>query len=1452
MNKAAENMDHLSISLKLGCIFLFLATWNAVGASGTIGVIAIDDQEPARITADLLQDVLTAEDEFQLVERERIEEILTEINLSEAVASPGQRLQLGRITGADFLVLLETLEKEEAHLRVVDCTTGAIVYSTDMSLPGESDPEALLRKVSKTLHQKVKWMSRVSREEVVPVSVPTINCLAPDTVSDQQIARRLRRRLRARLGSMNKIICLERREIKKAKREIEEFQGKAADFWNSSVIVTGTAGLQGKELQELFVALKLRLPDGKEQNLKSVTGESNSLDRIVDTATARIVEQLVSDNRSAPEISEIDRSAEIDYLSQLAEIYYSKSQFRKAQKMMETVFAIQDQPPSKKQCFLMAGIMQDILPNHRSSVGLDKHEEYYNLLERYIYMFENFITPKKWDHSGRKYQVVRRDIGGFLLRFPTYQAEVLKTSSENKEQYEDLERSIERRSHRAERLRKLWREYDLQRNRIGMQSKFIAYWRDFDKICRWYKKHWEKVIDQLVQPATSSSGKPDSETEYFDMERRHSWKKWGYGDPLSKENSERGVFAFEICRRHMRWMPEGCSSELPTKVHKLYAIHYEATVELFNRLSLSSFTKAALWVYLRGPRNSSRSQWGISGRINLPEDKFQKSAKQVIQMLRDHVEKNDSHWIIERVLTDANNQYEEKRGELAKIFWKALHDLPPDDQQEAYNNLFHPLISKHPKSHFASCHSSSLIWFDDKLWMPKTLDKTVLTQAEQWLLTQLLSFYKQAQKKKNLFTAPLQKQMLNRVMKHTEAVYPEIARKIMTRAQDASDQATENISLPVIFPGKLLPEKHPVDFNRYNILVNWKRHKEKLWLLWGGESGYLATAINVKNLSVEKAVPVYLRHNFGNPSHKASVAWAFSSERTLVGIRNYREKVRGIHPFVTDSVEPGLNEKTFRDSFMELIKQAEPVQHVSGRTPVPERAARNITAFCAFKANIYFANSDGIYCWNEQTNELKLLASNQLENDNSPLNGGMAYVVQLMETDYDNSRILFGVRESKNGRSYKLRDSLGPRTGIWAYHAENKTWEKVRKTVFGGLPGRVRTECKNSNLLFTRYFAGSSVSGTMNLQTGKLHYRGNARIAVGDKEKHGGWRWSSPLGKIDFPQTVETYIHHPAKDAWIVYAPGKGNQMYWVEDGKIVQTLTMKNVHVHPNTGELMLTVIPVPEGALIWHLRENDDGKHTVPAFLYWKRKAELEREDVTVDLKGDRSEKDQATSRESKNVEKKPFAEQSFAAVLTALNNGNPEIRKRAVEELGERKDDRAVQPLIEALESFYWFVREKAADALGQVRDSDAIPALTERLKDPYWRVREASARALGNIGDPKTIPDIKQALEDPHDEVCESAIWALADIEHRQAFSILIDSLDHEKDAVRTTAEYAVCRLAEKLANAVVVPRLIDTLTDDTSTVRRTGAKALRQITKHDFGQDADKWKKWWRENRNNNK
>jgi len=139
--------------------------------------------------------------------------------------------------------------------------------------------------------------------------------------------------------------------------------------------------------------------------------------------------------------------------------------------------------------------------------------------------------------------------------------------------------------------------------------------------------------------------------------------------------------------------------------------------------------------------------------------------------------------------------------------------------------------------------------------------------------------------------------------------------------------------------------------------------------------------------------------------------------------------------------------------------------------------------------------------------------------------------------------------------------------------------------------------------------------------------------------------------------------------------------------------------------------------------------------------------------------------------------LGEPAVDSLIATLSDADPDLREQAAELLGEIKDPRAVPPLIATLKdntppakapaeldangvplphaSEGASLRQYSAKALGEIKDSRADQPLIDALKDSDGNVRLAAARALGEMDDTQSVTFLLSALSGHNTEVIAGA-------------------------------------------------------------------------------------------------
>lgn len=187
----------------------------------------------------------------------------------------------------------------------------------------------------------------------------------------------------------------------------------------------------------------------------------------------------------------------------------------------------------------------------------------------------------------------------------------------------------------------------------------------------------------------------------------------------------------------------------------------------------------------------------------------------------------------------------------------------------------------------------------------------------------------------------------------------------------------------------------------------------------------------------------------------------------------------------------------------------------------------------------------------------------------------------------------------------------------------------------------------------------------------------------------------------------------------------------------------------------------------------------------------------------------------------------EKSVNLLIKALDDKDVHVRRISAEALGEIKDVRAVEPIIQALIiDTNGAVGESSAKALGKIKDIRAVEPLIKKLKDSHASVRSASAEALGKINDKRAVKPLIQSLYDKDERVRWTAAIALGKMNDTSAVDSLIEKLKDEDSYVQWFAVRALGNIKDLSA----VEPLIEKLKDDSTTVivKHASADALGEI------------------------
>ena len=170
------------------------------------------------------------------------------------------------------------------------------------------------------------------------------------------------------------------------------------------------------------------------------------------------------------------------------------------------------------------------------------------------------------------------------------------------------------------------------------------------------------------------------------------------------------------------------------------------------------------------------------------------------------------------------------------------------------------------------------------------------------------------------------------------------------------------------------------------------------------------------------------------------------------------------------------------------------------------------------------------------------------------------------------------------------------------------------------------------------------------------------------------------------------------------------------------------------------------------------------------------------------------------------------SIDAIVQELEHPSEVVRRKATASLGGYKDRKTVSTLIRVLENRneYKSIRASAAISLGALLDERAVAPLLAALDDENAEVRSKAAAALGALKDANAVDKLIELALNPLEDVTVRAncVTALGAIGHKNAEPVLLNILRTENGNIYKNAIVALGRMKSIEA----VPELIAILED----------------------------------------
>jgi HEAT repeat protein/uncharacterized membrane protein YraQ (UPF0718 family) len=183
--------------------------------------------------------------------------------------------------------------------------------------------------------------------------------------------------------------------------------------------------------------------------------------------------------------------------------------------------------------------------------------------------------------------------------------------------------------------------------------------------------------------------------------------------------------------------------------------------------------------------------------------------------------------------------------------------------------------------------------------------------------------------------------------------------------------------------------------------------------------------------------------------------------------------------------------------------------------------------------------------------------------------------------------------------------------------------------------------------------------------------------------------------------------------------------------------------------------------------------------------------------------------------------FGEPAVNLLLTALKDPSYQVRKAAVESLGEIEDPKVVKALVDMLSKDVIEVRQSILMTLGKIGSRDGLEAIISQLSNKNNLIRAMAADALGGIGDRQATPHLIKLLSDGEVKVRVAVVGALEKIKDPSATVPLVPLLYSDDVTMRRFVAGALGQLGDKGA----VSPLIRSLKDSDEKVRENALLSL---------------------------
>lgn len=195
-------------------------------------------------------------------------------------------------------------------------------------------------------------------------------------------------------------------------------------------------------------------------------------------------------------------------------------------------------------------------------------------------------------------------------------------------------------------------------------------------------------------------------------------------------------------------------------------------------------------------------------------------------------------------------------------------------------------------------------------------------------------------------------------------------------------------------------------------------------------------------------------------------------------------------------------------------------------------------------------------------------------------------------------------------------------------------------------------------------------------------------------------------------------------------------------------------------------------------------------------------------------------------------PIASAEYHTLIKGLQSKNFHDRLSAVEAIGNIRDERAVDMLIDLLsnKSEDWEIQIRAIRLLGETKNSRAVSILLEYLDNVFINyecpaIKWNTAIALGNFkNNSKVFDALIHNLSYDNLQVREAVIQSLGKIGNEDTVSFLLPILNENSFALK----YSAIKALSSISDPQAIPYLKEFITNEKDTIlKKEAMKAIRQ-------------------------